>query len=133
MSRTIKIKGHLIPVLDELSDEDLTKFVDKILTLYLKGILVHVENIAGRYKLDKVYRKNSAEIADVFDETSHDFKGVVVIGRKESESIFIPSIKLHDALRTHDEILVINSPRKKGISTKETEEHYYKVDKDTLL
>jgi len=74
----------------------------------------------------------SAEGSEIFDEASQSFKGVEVTGKLPSESIWIPSPELHDLLCDHKVVWVMKSPKKHGISIKEVNDIYIKIEKGDM-
>lgn len=110
--------------------EDVERLVNEIAEKYSRGELIQEDRVAAKFYLERVYRKNSAMIAEIFDEMTHEYKGVAVVGRKSSESLWISSPFLHDTLEENDVIVVIKSPRKTGISVEDDGERYAWIPTD---
>jgi len=101
--------------------EDLESTINNIIFIYAKGGFIRRSDIVGSFVTNKIYEENALEGEETFDELSGEFKGVAVIGSKKGESLWIPDAKLHDALRENQVILVMKSPRRRGISSKEVD------------
>lgn len=94
-------------VLKLIGDRDPERLANDLLFLYLKGGLIKHSEIAGRFSIPHVHRKES----ETFDAQTHAFAGVVV-----GESLWVPDMGLRDMLEANTDIVVLNSPRKTGIS-----------------
>jgi len=121
----IKIHPEIIELLKKEGVLDVDRFVNDLVFLHLQGGLVRANDIAGRIRLPHAYRKQAASIIDVYDEVTHDYQGVEVTGKAWAQSIFVPSQELYNLLVDNTEVIVLKSPRKNGISIKETGEHFY--------
>jgi len=121
----VDIHPQIIDLLKKEGVQDVNRFVNDLIFLHLQGSLIRANDIAGRVRVPQVYRKEGAEITDVYDEVTHDYQGVEVVGKSWNQSIFIPHQDLYNLLIDHTEVIILKSPRKSGISIKETGEHYY--------
>jgi len=106
-------------------EADAEKLANDLLAIYLTEGIIRGSQVAGRVQTDKVYRKVAAEVVDVYDQITHEFEGIEVIGKVPSQSIFIPSEKLHDLMVDNTEVIVLKSPRRSGIREKETDLKFY--------
>jgi hypothetical protein len=129
----VKVTLHpsLVDMLDDR--EDAEAFVNSILISYLHGEFIRKSDVAGMVNLNKAYRKTSLHGEQLFDAVTHEFKGVTVEGEKPSESIFIPSQKLHDLVAENQVLLVLKSRRSKCISHVETDTVFCQVQDDEMM
>lgn len=129
----IKLHPHIEQLLRDNQVDDVEHFVNNLIFLYFNGGLFRPGEVAGRLKLDTVFRKQAAEVVGVYDEITHDFEGVEVVGATNAQSLFFPNQKLYELLMKHTEIIVLNSPRnqKGGIRKMDSDTHFYRDD-DTL-
>jgi hypothetical protein len=104
--------------------EDVEKLANRLLKAWLRGAFFPKEDVAVMVKVAKPYRVEREEIADMFDEATQEFRGVAIVGRSVSETLWVPSPTLHDALKENDTVLVLKTPRKNGIRTVEGEQIY---------
>lgn len=107
----IKLHPEVLRQLKLEKPEDIQRLINDLLFLYMQGDLIRPMHIVKRLKVPKVYMKES----ELFDAQTHEFKGVVV-----GESLWVPGQELRDMLEAYDEVVIINSPRKKGIRRKKT-------------
>ena len=131
----IQIHPETLDSLKEAAPEgtDIEQLINSILFLYSKSGFIRKTDIAGMVTIQKIFRKRSAEMVEVFDEATKDFKGVVTVGHTDSESLWIPNEKLHDLLEEHQVVFVMKSPRTKGISIENVSEKYIKVSPDEFF
>lgn len=126
----IRLHPHIEQLLRENQVDDVEHFVNNLIFLYYNGGLLRPGEIAARIKADPVFRKQAAEVVDVYDEMVHDFQGIEVVGATNSQSLFIPNQRLYELLLKHCEIIVLTSPReqKGGIRKMDSDVHFYRDD-----
>ena len=112
--------------------DDLEDFVNSLVVAYLDGRFIRKSEVAGMV-VAKPYKRSSFTCSEAFDATAHQFEGIVVEGRKESESLFIPSKKLHDLISDNQVLLVMKTPRDKGISVAEPECSFVRTERKEML
>lgn len=100
------------------SGEDVERAINDIAYVYLTGGFLRRADIALHIEVDNVFRKRSDNLMPVFHSITQKFIGVSVIGKTDSETLWIPSPKLHDALEANKELIVMKSPRDSGIRIK---------------
>lgn len=115
----IKLHKEVAELLKSRNIESVEQFINDITFVYLMGGFIREGEVAQRFLIDKIYRRVDSSVCSVFDEITHEFQGVSVVGKEETETLWIESKALHDALEENTEIIVMKSPRKKGISRKE--------------
>lgn len=120
----IDIDPKLVKALERKTDEDIHGLVNRLLVDYLKGHFYGKKDIALRIKIEGSYRVRREEIADMYDEATQEFLGVVIVGESESQSIWVPSPIFHKMIEENDTVVVLKTPRKKGISVTEGEQVY---------
>lgn len=126
----IRIHPHIEQLLKDNQVEDVEHFVNNLIFLYFSGGILRPGEIAGRLKIDTIFRKQAAEVVDVYDEITHDFEGIEVVGATNAQSLFVPNQRLYELLMKHAEIIVLNSPReqKGGIRKMDSDVHFYRDD-----
>lgn len=92
--------------------QDAEELANSVLSSYLNGEFIRKSEIAGMV-VTKPYKRSAFQAYEAFDAASHEFEGVVVEGTKESDSLFIPSQRLHQLLSENQVLLVMRSPRTK--------------------
>lgn len=97
--------------------EDLEQYINDILFIYLSGGFIRKSEVAGAVVVNKIYRKASVADSAKFETVAHEFSGVVVANEIQSQSVYISSDKLMDLLEENQVVMVLKSPRQKGIST----------------
>jgi hypothetical protein len=120
----VTIKNALIRMCQERGVKNIETLVNRLLSEYLKGHFYGKKDIAAMVKVEKPYRVHREEIADMYDEHTQEFLGVVVVGESESKSIWVPSPTLYKHLCENDTVVVLKTPRKKGIRVKQGEQVY---------
>ena len=113
----MEIKVHP-EVLKLLGESDIEKVMNDIAMVYATGGFVRTADVVQKFTLEKIFRKRCDLLAPKFDEISHEFTGVALMGRADSQSIWIPSAKFCEALEEHTDVIVLKSPRGKGSSVK---------------
>ena len=101
-----------------LGDGDGEKLVNDIAYVYLTGGFIRRTDIVLHTKVERVFRKRADNLLPVFHSITQKFIGVSVVGKTDSETLWIPCQKLHDALEENTELIVMKSPRDGGISIK---------------
>lgn len=104
-----------------MSDPEIEQLINDVMAVYLNNGFIRANQVVGHYRLDKICRKDAPEVADVFDEITHDYVGVQVTGNSVSRSIWVPSQPLHEALSENTDVIVLRSPRKEGISVEDAD------------
>lgn len=112
--------------------EDVGEFVNSIVHAYLSGAFIRKSDVAGMVVVNKSYRRLSAQGTEVFDAMTHEFKGIAIEGSKASDSIFIPSEKLHDLIQENQIVLVLKSKRSKGIRLVEEDAVFTRIGRDSM-
>ena len=97
--------------------EDVEQFVNNVLFVYLSGGFIRKSDVAGAVVVNNIYRRSSVVGTAAFDTVAHEFKGIVLGNESQSQSLFISSGKLVDLLEENQVVMVLKSPRQKGIST----------------
>jgi hypothetical protein len=111
----IKLHPEILKLLEGTADVE--QLVNDIVYIYCRNGFIRTSGVAGKVNIDRIYRKSAEHIASMFDAVTQEFKGLAVIGESDSETLWVPDEHLHDLLEENTEILVMKSPRKKGIST----------------
>ena len=101
--------------------EDLESTINDIVFLYAKGNFINRSDVVGSFVTNNIYEENVVEGQELFDEMTAEFKGVAILGPRKGESLWIPDEKLHEALKNNQVILVMKSPRRRGIRSKDVD------------
>lgn len=125
----IHLHPHIEDLITKEGIEDRERFINDLIFLYFNKGLLRTSDIAARIKAEPIFRKEAAEMVEVYDEITHDFQGVEVAGASNAQSLFILNEKLYELLLKHSEIIVLKSPREKnGIRRTESDTHFYRDD-----
>lgn len=116
-SPDVKITLHpeILKLMGERDDAE--QFVNNILLIYFSGGFIRKSEVAGAVVVNNIYRRSSVPGKSTFDTVTHEFKGVVLGNESQSQSLFVSSGKLVDLLEENQVVMVLKSPRQKGIST----------------
>jgi len=127
----IQLHPEVVEILKKQT-ADVESLINGVLLTYLKGGFISRSEVDKSFHVKKIYRKQCSEIADCFDEITHEFCGTAIVGKSESQSLWISSVELHDSLVDNELILVMKSPRKEGISIKKGEDHHIEIGQEDL-
>lgn len=105
----------------KISPEELESKINNIAFVYAKGGFINRSDVVGSFVTNNIYEENAVEGTELFDEITAEFKGVTIIGPRKGESLWIPDEKLHEALKNNQVILVMKSPRRRGIRSKDVD------------
>lgn len=116
-----------VPVKSELLHQlgdDAVSIINHLVEEYLEGKLIRKKDIAGIAVAADVYKESFVEQRGSFDSMTKQFKGIVLRANRTSEAVFVVHEKLKELIEDNQVILVMKSPRIRGISLEEAESNY---------
>ena len=114
----ITLHPEVEALLKEIHTGDISELVNNLALVFAKGGFIRQADIAARFSVKKVFRKKSLELVPAFEEITNEFQGFAIVGESVSETLWIQNPELHDAIENNTIILVMKSPRTRGISLK---------------
>jgi len=107
---------------DKKDPRDPEQLINDVLMVFAHDGFIRRSDIASMHVVNRVFKRQHTQSQNVFDNITKELKGLRLIGKEVEQSIWINDPKLCDAIESNQVVLVMKTPRTKGISIEESNE-----------